>query len=357
MRRDAKRLIRRILPMEFVNLVQSRVKKQVSLANKIVEKNYSSFDQITDIVGVRIITIFADDADRMAARIRQEFSVDEKKSRDAAEVLGPNQFGYLSLQLIARILPHRQTLREYRDFRNDPFEIQIRSILQHAWAEMEHDTYKSKHKPPRVIERRIARLAGLLEIGDSEFQEIRDKLIANNVHMNRLTLGSQTPIRIDRNSIAIFIARSQVVRRIDRAVARSAKVPVISSDDFVKLNVSRLRAVGFETLGEVEKAIRHKSAQVRNFLDVWFSTKRGKSHVMVPAGMSLSFLSWMKALDDGGRARLEKILERHAFRRKTVKPSKLANELHAAYEKSKRLGLNSKHLVQKRQTTKRSSKK
>jgi putative GTP pyrophosphokinase len=357
MRKQAEGLVRSILPMQFVHSVQSRVKKPKSLANKIVGRKYSSFDQITDIVGVRVITNFSDDADRIAERLREEFSIDERNSIDKSTVLDPDQFGYLSLQLIARIKQKRKALREYRDFRNDPFEIQIRSILQHAWAEIEHDRgYKSVDKIPREVKRRFARLAALLELGDSEFVEIRDRVNAINAHMNRLTVSPNSPIRIDKNSLAIFIARSPIVRRIDRAVARSAKVPLISSDTFVELNVSRLRAVGFETLGEVEKAIRQKSVPVRNFLSVWFSTKRGKSHVLVPQGMSLSFLSWMKALDDGGRTGIEKILARHAFRRKSVKPSKLANELHAAYEKSKRLGLHGKSPVRMQQANKKFSK-
>jgi ppGpp synthetase/RelA/SpoT-type nucleotidyltranferase len=103
MRTRAEGLVRSILPMQFVHSVQSRVKKPKSLANKIVDKKYSSFDQITDIVGVRVITNFSDDANRIAERIREEFSIDEKNSIDKSKLLDPDQFGYLSLQLIARI--------------------------------------------------------------------------------------------------------------------------------------------------------------------------------------------------------------------------------------------------------------
>ena len=53
-------------------------------------------------------------------------------------------------------------------------EIQIRSILQHAWAEIEHDLcYKNSTPLPRKIKRRMYRLAGVLELADKEFSAVK----------------------------------------------------------------------------------------------------------------------------------------------------------------------------------------
>jgi hypothetical protein len=62
-----------------------------------------------------------------------------------------------------------------RNFLRDHwFEIQVRSILEHAWAEIEHEiVYKSGIKQPREITRRFASLAGALELLDSEFLALR----------------------------------------------------------------------------------------------------------------------------------------------------------------------------------------
>lgn len=55
-------------------------------------------------------------------------------------------------------------------------EIQVKTILQHAWAEIEHDIqYKSIETAPTSIKRRFMALAGLLEIADREFQAIQDE--------------------------------------------------------------------------------------------------------------------------------------------------------------------------------------
>jgi len=52
----------------------------------------------------------------------------------------------------------------------------VRTVLQHAWAEMEHDIqYKSPNAIPTLIKRRFIALAGLLEIADREFQTLQDE--------------------------------------------------------------------------------------------------------------------------------------------------------------------------------------
>lgn len=52
----------------------------------------------------------------------------------------------------------------------------MRTILQHAWAEIEHDIqYKSVETIPSLIRRRFMSLAGLLEIADREFQAIQNE--------------------------------------------------------------------------------------------------------------------------------------------------------------------------------------
>ncbi|TMR94372.1 GTP pyrophosphokinase [Nonomuraea basaltis] len=96
---------------------------------------------------------------------------------DKRKALDPDRFGYLSLHYVASLDTRRAELAEYKRFANNGFEIQIRSILQHAWAEIEHDLgYKSRLGVPSTTRRRFSRLAGLLELADAEFVSIRDEL-------------------------------------------------------------------------------------------------------------------------------------------------------------------------------------
>jgi hypothetical protein len=61
------------------------------------------------------------------------------------------------------------------------FEIQMRSSLQHTWAEIEHDLgYKSMYEVPREVRREFSRIAGLLELADESFVRIRSKIADYN---------------------------------------------------------------------------------------------------------------------------------------------------------------------------------
>ena len=53
-------------------------------------------------------------------------------------------------------------------------EVQVRSILQHAWAALQHDLmYKGERAPTDQVRRRLIALAGLLELADQEFMSVR----------------------------------------------------------------------------------------------------------------------------------------------------------------------------------------
>ncbi|WP_242785636.1 GTP pyrophosphokinase [Bacillus cereus] len=115
---------------------------------------YSTLNDITDISGIRVITYFSDDVDKVASMIQNEFEIDETNSVDKRTLLDPDRFGYLSLHYVIKLNTLRTSLVEYQRFKDLKAEVQIRSILQHAWAEIEHDLgYKSKNSIPRVVKR------------------------------------------------------------------------------------------------------------------------------------------------------------------------------------------------------------
>jgi hypothetical protein len=84
--------------------------------------------------------------------------------------------GYQSVHYIVRLQPKRIQLPEYRRFNDLIGEIQVRTIVQHAWAEIEHDIqYKTLAVLPSAIRARFVQLAGLLAIADREFQAIQEE--------------------------------------------------------------------------------------------------------------------------------------------------------------------------------------
>ena len=170
-------------PVQFHTL-ESRAKTIDSFARKSAKPSVENpnapkytdpLSQITDLAGVRIITFFLEDVPAFEELINREFHVVEKT--DKSDLLEKEErLGYHSVHYIVSLGDQRLTLPEYSRFRGLRAEIEVRTILQHAWAEIEHDVqYKGQQALPAQIRRRFMTLAGLLEIADREFQEIQQE--------------------------------------------------------------------------------------------------------------------------------------------------------------------------------------
>jgi tetratricopeptide (TPR) repeat protein len=128
---------------------------------------------MTDLAGVRVIVFVRDSVDEVCQMIAEVLDVLEIEDvGDRVYNLG--KFGYQSKHLLIKLGADRQSLVENSDFQNLVCEIQVRTLLQHAWAEMEHDIqYKSDQEIPLDLKKRFSALAGLLELADREFQSIQ----------------------------------------------------------------------------------------------------------------------------------------------------------------------------------------
>jgi len=178
-------IVRATLGLENIHFhtLESRGKEILSLQSKAAQASESDPSapkyadpllEITDLAGARMITFFLSDIDRIRPLVRQEFDVVEEidKSRELEEE--EKYVGYQSIHYIVRLKPERTRLPEYKRFDDLVGELQIRTIMQHAWAEIEHDIqYKSVAILPTPIRRRFAQLAGLLAVADREFEDIQ----------------------------------------------------------------------------------------------------------------------------------------------------------------------------------------
>ncbi|HTW64224.1 MAG TPA: RelA/SpoT domain-containing protein [Bryobacteraceae bacterium] len=160
-----------------VSSVTSRLKERGSFAKKIGRCKYQSAGDVTDLAGVRVVTYFEDDVDKVASIIKNCFEVDVLNSVNKRRTLPVDQFGYRSSHLVVSLTPQRANLPENHEFASSKIEIQVRSLLQHAWAEIEHGYYKEAGLPSPIA-RRLSRVAGLLEIADQEFASCRQEAIA-----------------------------------------------------------------------------------------------------------------------------------------------------------------------------------
>ncbi len=160
-----------------IHLVAGRAKDPASLLRKMRSKNYGNpAFEVTDQVGVRVITYFPDQVDPIVSRLRETFEVDEGRSVDKREALTVREFGYRSVHLIVRARLTGVEGAAAQALRDLWFEIQVRSLLEHAWAEIEHElVYKSGTVFPEETLRAFAGLAAQLEDLDQRFLSLRSE--------------------------------------------------------------------------------------------------------------------------------------------------------------------------------------
>jgi ppGpp synthetase/RelA/SpoT-type nucleotidyltranferase len=153
---------------------ESFLKKATTVSESDVNtpKYMEPLKEITDLAGVRVITYFLETVDDLDKIIDDEFRIIERLTKDkwldSEEILG-----YQSVHYLICLKDNRVRLTEYKAYSDLMAEVQVRTILQHAWAKIEHDfQYKSAAALPGSIRRRFVALAGVLEIADREFQAI-----------------------------------------------------------------------------------------------------------------------------------------------------------------------------------------
>ncbi len=161
--------------------------------------------QITDQIGVRVITYVRSDVTAVADVLSDQLRVLD--DRDMGEVTASEgRFGYASRHLLVELDDARAEGASDL-LRRRSAQVQVRTVLQHAWAEFEHDIrYKGvvpeEHAPD--LDRRFTLAAGLLELADSEFSAIRDRLRTGQA-TERDELDDTDP-RIAANDLAAFLA-------------------------------------------------------------------------------------------------------------------------------------------------------
>jgi len=154
--------------------VSSRVKTSESLTEKQRRKRYKNpAQEITDIIGLRVITYTEDDAKLVCALVTGTFLTDASLSIDKGERLKVDQIGYRSYHFVCELGKKRVELPEFQAFKGLRFEVQVRTVLQHAWAEVEHDrNYKFSGILPAALQRRLFLISGVLEMGDRELNQL-----------------------------------------------------------------------------------------------------------------------------------------------------------------------------------------
>jgi len=238
--------------------VQARVKTKKKLQEKYLDpaKDYATLDDITDLAGLRVITYYDDEIDRVVGVIEDQFKIDKKESADKRNT-DPDRFGYRAVNLICTHADRRTSDVEYKQFAGICCEIQVTSILGHAWSEIEHEWYDLKDAYPNDVKRRFSIIAALFELVGREFVEIR-KLRSDYGRSVALQVEAMVPdVPVDAVSLRTFIEQEPLVREIDAAVALALGMDLAESltDVVIEYRSKAVTFTGFTKLQDLRAAL------------------------------------------------------------------------------------------------------
>lgn len=163
-----------ISELEHIDRVSVRpksVKSFMKKANKEIDSNVKYDDpikQIQDQIGARITCFYLSDVEPIAEIIHRYYTPIEIQDKIPEAT---NEFGYIGkhyiLKLPPDVLPDNST--DFPEF----FELQIKTLFQHAWSEASHDVaYKPNFKLSNEQQRKIAFTAAQAWGADTIFDEL-----------------------------------------------------------------------------------------------------------------------------------------------------------------------------------------
>lgn len=187
--------------------ITKRLKEKDSYLNKCKKECYlNPIEEIMDVAGIRIIAYTNNDVEKICEVIKEEFNIDDNNSGNKIDKMDEDKVGYLSVHYIAELNDARARLTEYRIYNNCKCEIQVRTLLQHAWAEIEHDRhYKFSGVLPKDISRRFYLIAGVLEMMDREFDTLSNEIDDHSKTIKIKTKKNDLNIEIDSESLSQYM--------------------------------------------------------------------------------------------------------------------------------------------------------
>lgn len=235
---------------------KTRVKKFESYYRKVIRVKpqsllEDSLPTLTDMLGIRVICAFLEDLATVERQIVENFKIKEIERKGAEQTF--KEFGYESIHILIEIPENLIPSKEMGLVLPPDLvcEIQIRTILQNAWAEVEHElVYKSEFSPFDLpLRRKLASMNASLTLADIVFQEIRD--YQNKLNSELDCRRSSFYEKADEMSNELLLPKeSKIIEKQYDNIAPSSPYVHGTIDDLI------LEAIHSHNNGNMQKAVQ-----------------------------------------------------------------------------------------------------
>lgn len=247
--------------------IESRTKDIESFDAKIGRESkagkYSHVTNITDLSGIRIVVYYLDDVIKICNLIEENFEIDIANSVNKNVSIEADRFGYLSIHYVASHNSLRCDLPENKQFSGMKAEIQIRTVLQHAWAVLDRRLrYNNEDDIPREIRRKFFRISALLEAADENLSEIGRQVIQLRQKYHD-EIQSGNPISdINLESLEIYWENSPMMQHLRDIRAQIQRQPSLDRIELDRI-LKAARMADLTKISQIDKAadqFRHNAA-------------------------------------------------------------------------------------------------
>ncbi|MCX2934447.1 RelA/SpoT domain-containing protein [Mycobacterium sp. CVI_P3] len=162
-------------PVAHIDRIAFRVKAQGSFVKKAAQPKYRHpLSELEDQVAGRVITFFRDDIAVVCAALTDWFGPVEQRTKEPE---GPKEFDYESEHFVC-VIPEHHKPEGWAEIAEMPttFELQVRTLFMHAWAEPQHDLGYKGAALDRETERELAWVAASAWGADRTFNDIARRL-------------------------------------------------------------------------------------------------------------------------------------------------------------------------------------
>lgn len=303
------KILERLFNKEYhIQPITSRIKTVDSIVNKILRpgNSYEKLEDIPDIIGLRIITHFDDDVDRIGEIIKSQFKPSKDNIEDRRRTIDVDRFDYLSLHFLVSVDKDRHGAQNYEDFKGMRAEIQVRSIAQHAWAEISRVLgYNTKYEVPRPVKRNFARLAGLFEIADAEFIRIRDN-IDNYKEQLPTEINTATKVTINKDSLKEFVRTNETIKALDKDIAQISDYKLEEHDASFGYYANQLEYLEIDSIKKLKDGLETNKELIKSFASFVANSSEIESIVH---GISIFYQCYILVLQKQNEISIEKYFD------------------------------------------------